>query len=87
MSKTQITILADHLWRALELMQRVNMLTEVDREEFEENNLRCNRIKSVLHSLNEADSRSIKEARKLAAEYLNIFSDDEEVQKVVSTDE
>ena len=77
MKKIQIDLLHDKLWRVLELLQRVNILGDVDQQQFQENNARCMHIKEVIHGLYECNKRSLYEARGLVAEYLGIFSDDE----------
>ncbi len=68
--------LIDRLWKVVELLQRVNMLADVDEEEFRENNRQCNYIKAVIVRLNQENSNVLPEARELAEEYLGIFPED-----------
>ncbi len=64
------------LWKVLELLQRVNMLCDIDEEEFNANNARCIRIKDVINALDNENKNSLNEAKALLAEYLDIFSDE-----------
>ena len=78
MDSKERLILANKLWKVLELLQRVNTLVDIDEEDFLANNLRCKIIKEVSHRLNEGDNEALVEARELAAEYQGIFSDEEQ---------
>ncbi len=71
--------LIDSLWSVLELLQRVNMLGDVDREEFVENNRQCNNIKAMIRLLNQGDVGVLEEARELVEEYLGTPSEEEAV--------
>ncbi len=69
--------LIDSLWNVLELLQRVNMLADIDEGEFEENNRQCNHIKALIKLLNEGDIEALAESQDLAEHYLGIFSDED----------
>ncbi len=77
MSHTQIDHIHDQLWKVFELLQRVNMLCDIDEAEFMANNIRCNRIKEAIQELHNDNKSSFDEAKALMAEYEGIFSDGE----------
>ncbi len=72
--------LVDKLWRVLELLQRVNMLCDIDHEQFKENNARCKRIKEVIQGLNDDCEGALYQAKTLEAEYMGIFSDEDSAE-------
>ncbi len=73
MSKTQIDMLHDQLWEIVEFLQRINMIADIDEQEFKQNNARCKHIKEVIQGMNNENKASIYEAKALVAEYLDIL--------------
>ena len=73
MNNLEVKRLHNELWRVLELLQRVNMLGDVDEEEFRANNERCKHIKAAISDLYEDKADALNNARALAAEYEGIF--------------
>ena len=75
MNSKERYMLADKLWRVLELLQRVNLLADIDEEDFMDNKARCLKIREVIDRLNEGVLGAINDARVLASEYQGIFED------------
>ncbi len=85
-TKIQIDYLHDQLWRVVELLQRVNMLADIDREGFNANNTQCNHIKEVIQQMNNGNKQALYEAQALAKEYQGIFSGDENQEEQTECD-
>ena len=73
MESNEKIVLANKLWRVLEMLQRVNILVDLDEEDFNDNNIKCKQIREITQRLNDGIIGALDEAQELAAKYDGIF--------------
>ena len=76
MESNEKIVLANKLWRVLEMLQRVNILVDLDEEDFNDNNIKCKQIREITQRLNDGIFGALDEELELAAKYAGIFSEE-----------